>query len=130
MDETAPRAARRRRLRCVAQATHEPADLGEGFGVAHGGVPSSAGQEWQNLLARFELRQIALGVCARGSRGTGRLDGVAATEAGLAVAAQKLAVMRELTARHSVVHLDMPDPRDVVARIGSDRGNGDAKQRP
>ncbi|MGW6521599.1 hypothetical protein [Streptomyces sp. NPDC054962] len=43
---------------------------------------------------------------------------------------RKLAAMRELTARHFVVHLGMPDLRDLVARVDSDRGNEDAKQRP
>ncbi|KPI23402.1 hypothetical protein OV320_0917 [Actinobacteria bacterium OV320] len=38
--------------------------------------------------------------------------------------------MRELAARHSVVHLGMPDLRDLLARLDSDRGNEDAKQRP
>ncbi|MET8295866.1 hypothetical protein ACFYZT_32980 [Streptomyces sp. NPDC001591] len=45
----------------------------------------------------------------RGDRG-------AAIEASLAAVEQKLAAMRNLAARHTTVHLGMPDLRGVVAR--------------
>jgi hypothetical protein len=38
--------------------------------------------------------------------------------------------MRDLVARHTTVHLGMPDLRGVVARIDSEQRNEDAKQQP
>ncbi|MGV9560497.1 hypothetical protein [Streptomyces sp. NPDC003522] len=58
----------------------------------------------------------------------GWLGEVAAIEAGLAAAEQKLAAMRDLAARHTTVHLGMPDLRGVVARLDSEQRNEDAKQ--
>ncbi|MFI8483967.1 hypothetical protein [Streptomyces rubrogriseus] len=58
----------------------------------------------------------------------GWLGDVAAIEASLAAAEQKLAAMRELPARHTTVHLDMPDLRGFVARIDSEQRNEDAKR--
>ncbi|GAA3352901.1 hypothetical protein GCM10017744_003860 [Streptomyces antimycoticus] len=124
-------------------------------------------QEWQDFLAHFELRKVALGVCARDfgtpcvhehacircpvlrpdpeqmprleeihanlldrlqeAKEQGWLGEVAAIEASLAAAEQKLAAMRDLAARHTTVHLGMPDLRGVVARIDSEQRNEDAK---
>lgn len=58
----------------------------------------------------------------------GWLGEVAAIEASLAAAKQKLAAMRDLAARHTTVRLGMPDFRGVVARIDSEQRNEDAKQ--
>ncbi|WP_240361733.1 site-specific integrase [Streptomyces sp. MBT27] len=125
-------------------------------------------QEWQDFLAHFELRKVALGVCARDfgtprvhehacircpvlrpdpeqmprleeihanlldrlqeAKEQGWLGEVAAIEASLAAAEQKLAVMRDLAARHTTVHLGMPDLRGVVARVDSEQRNEDAKR--
>ncbi|SOD67393.1 Phage integrase family protein [Streptomyces zhaozhouensis] len=127
-------------------------------------------QEWQDFLAHFELRKVALGVCARDfgtpcvhehacircpvlrpdpeqmprleeihanlldrlqeAKEQGWLGEVAAIEASLAAAEQKLAAMRDLAARDTTVHLGMPDLRGVVARIDSEQRNEDAKQQP
>jgi hypothetical protein len=59
----------------------------------------------------------------------GWLGEVAAIEASLA-AEQKLAVMRDLAARHTTVHLGIPDLRGVVARIDTEQRNKDAKTQP
>ncbi|MFJ7135041.1 hypothetical protein [Streptomyces fungicidicus] len=125
-------------------------------------------QEWQDFLAHFELRKVALGVCARDfgtpcvhehacircpvlrpdpeqmprleeihanlldrlqeAKEQGWLGEVAAIEASLAAAEQKLAAMRDLAARHTTVHLGMPDLRGFVARIDSEQRNEDAKR--
>ncbi|MFD6226027.1 hypothetical protein ACFWFZ_04000 [Streptomyces sp. NPDC060232] len=58
----------------------------------------------------------------------GWLGEVAAIEASLAAAEQKLAAMRDLAVRHTTVHLGMPDLRDVVARVDSEQRNEDAKR--
>ena len=58
----------------------------------------------------------------------GWLGEVAAIEASLAAAEQKLAAMRDLAARHTTVHLGMPDFRGVVARIDPEQRNEGAKQ--
>lgn len=58
----------------------------------------------------------------------GWLGEVAAIEASLAAAEQKLAAMRDLAARHTTVHLGMPDLRGFVARIDSGQRNEDAKR--
>jgi integrase len=106
-------------------------------------------QEWDEFLAHFELRKVALGVCAR-DHGTGcqhenacircpllrpdpaqrpRLEEiranlfdrlqeakeqgwlgeVAAIEASLAAADQKLEAMQTVAAKHTSTHLGMPD---------------------
>lgn len=57
----------------------------------------------------------------------GWLGGVAAIEASLAAAEQKLTAMRDLAARHTTVQLGMPDLRGVVARIDFEQRNEDAK---
>ncbi|MFB6775553.1 hypothetical protein [Streptomyces sp. NPDC056337] len=57
----------------------------------------------------------------------GWLGEVAAIEASLAAAEQKLAAMRDLAARDTAIHLGMPDLRGVVARIDSEQRNEDAK---
>ncbi|MGA5564339.1 hypothetical protein ACPCUV_24685 [Streptomyces platensis] len=57
----------------------------------------------------------------------GWLGEVAAIEASLAAAEQKLAAMRDVATRHTTVHLGMPDFRSVVARIDSEQRNEDAK---
>lgn len=54
----------------------------------------------------------------------GRLGEVAAIEASLAAAEQKLAAMHDLAARHPTVHLGMPDFRGVVARIDAEQRLG------
>ncbi|WP_327248520.1 site-specific integrase [Streptomyces sp. NBC_01320] len=127
-------------------------------------------QEWQDFLAHFELRKVALGVCARDfgtpcvhehacircpvlrpdpeqlprleemranllvrlqeAKEQGWLGEVAAIEASIAAAEQKLAAMRDLAARHPAVHLGMPDFPGVVARIDTEQRNEDAKQQP
>ncbi|WP_058043846.1 hypothetical protein [Streptomyces roseifaciens] len=124
-------------------------------------------QEWQDFLAHFELRKVALGVCARDfgtpcvhehacircpvlrpdpeqmprleeihanlldrlqeAKEQGWLGEVAAIEASLAAAEQKLAAMRDLAVWHTTVHLGMPDLRGVVARIDSEQRSEDAK---
>lgn len=58
----------------------------------------------------------------------GWLGEVAAIEATLAAAEQKLAAMRDLAARHITVNLGMPDFRGSLARIDSEQRNEDAKQ--
>ncbi|MFJ5292984.1 hypothetical protein [Streptomyces sp. NPDC088348] len=63
-----------------------------------------------------------------GGQGQGWLGEVAAIEASLAGAEQKLAAMRDLAARHTTVHLGVPDFRGAVACIGSEQRNEDAKQ--
>ncbi|MCX4675346.1 hypothetical protein OG413_08415 [Streptomyces sp. NBC_01433] len=55
---------------------------------------------------------------------------VAAIEASLAAAEQKLAATRHIAARHTTVHLGMPVLRGVVARIDSEQRNEDAKGQP
>jgi hypothetical protein len=47
----------------------------------------------------------------------GWLGEVAAIEASLAAAEQKLAAMRDLAARHTTVHLGMPDFRTTGGRL-------------
>ncbi|MGQ5640459.1 MULTISPECIES: hypothetical protein [unclassified Streptomyces] len=42
-------------------------------------------------------------------------------------AVTKLAAMRDLAARHTTVHLGMPDLRGVVPRIDSEQRKEDAK---
>ncbi|MFB6676689.1 hypothetical protein ACFCWG_30555 [Streptomyces sp. NPDC056390] len=66
----------------------------------------------------------------REAKEQGRLGEVAAIEASLAAAEQKLAAMCDLAARHTTVHLGMPDFRGFVARIDSEQRNADAKQQP
>jgi hypothetical protein len=58
----------------------------------------------------------------------GWLGEVAAIEASLAAAEQKLTAMRDMSARHTTVHLGMPDFRTAVARIAPEQRNEDAKQ--
>ncbi|OLZ65485.1 hypothetical protein AVW11_16975 [Streptomyces amritsarensis] len=72
-----------------------------------------------NLLDRFQE-----------AKEQGWLGEVAAIEASLAAAEQKLAAMRDLATRNTTVHLGMPDLRSVVARIDSEQRNEDAKQQP
>ncbi|MFD5574952.1 hypothetical protein [Streptomyces cadmiisoli] len=62
------------------------------------------------------------------AREQGWLGEVAAIETTLGAAAQKLEVMRDLTAKQITVHLGMPDFRSVVARIDPQQRNEDAKQ--
>ncbi|MDT0547662.1 MULTISPECIES: hypothetical protein [unclassified Streptomyces] len=50
----------------------------------------------------------------------GWLGEVAAIEASLAAAEQKLAAMREVAARHTAVHLGMPDFRATAGRHTAD----------
>ena len=50
----------------------------------------------------------------------GWLGEVAAIEASLAAAEQKLASMRDVAARHTTVHLGMPDFRSSTGRSGMD----------
>ncbi|MFF3920729.1 hypothetical protein ACFYZB_46560 [Streptomyces sp. NPDC001852] len=47
----------------------------------------------------------------------GWLGEVAAIEASLAAAEQELAAMRDLAARHTIVHLGMPDFRTSAGRL-------------
>ncbi|MEU6331799.1 hypothetical protein ABZ851_31715 [Streptomyces sp. NPDC047049] len=60
----------------------------------------------------------------------GWLGEVAAIEASLAAAEQKLAAMRDIATRPTTVHLGMPDFRSVVAHIDSEQRNEDAKGQP
>ncbi|WP_433859739.1 hypothetical protein [Streptomyces kronopolitis] len=53
----------------------------------------------------------------------GWLGEVAAIEASLAAAEQKLAAMRDLAARHTTVHLGMPDFRTTVGRFTTSPGS-------
>ncbi|MFE1437177.1 integrase [Streptomyces sp. NPDC058739] len=118
-------------------------------------------QEWQDFLAHFELRKVALGTCARDfgtpgvhehacircpvlrpdpeqmprleeihanlldrlqeAREQGWLGEVAAIEASLAAAEQKLTAMRDLAARHTTVHLGMPDFRSSAGRLDAEQ---------
>lgn len=50
----------------------------------------------------------------------GRLGEVAAIEASIAAAKQKPAAMRDVAARHSAVHLGMPDFRTAAGRLTPD----------
>ncbi|MFM9671004.1 MULTISPECIES: site-specific integrase [Streptomyces] len=124
-------------------------------------------QEWQDFLAHFELRKIALGVCARDfgtpcvhehacircpvlrpdpeqmprleeihanllnrlqeAKEQGWLGEVAAIEASLAAAEQKLTATRDIAARHTTVHLGMPDFRSSA---GSRTSASAAEERP
>ncbi len=117
-------------------------------------------QEWDEFLAHFELRKVALGVCGRDygtpcahenacircpllrvdpaqmprleqihanladrlqeAKDQGWLGEVAAIETTLAAAAQKLAAMRELAAKHTTTHLGMPDFRPSVGWSSAD----------
>ncbi|QCX82648.1 Phage integrase family protein (plasmid) [Streptomyces sp. YIM 121038] len=121
-------------------------------------------QEWQDFLAHFELRKVALGVCARDfgtpcvhehacircpvlrpdpeqgprleeihanlldrlqeAKEQGWLGEVTAIEASLAAAEQKLAAMRDLAARHTTVHLGMPDFRTSAGRLTGSSDSG------
>ncbi|MFD5881300.1 hypothetical protein [Streptomyces yangpuensis] len=54
----------------------------------------------------------------------GWLGEVAATEASLAAAEQKLAAMRDLAARHTTVHLGMPDFRTCAGRLTESHDGG------
>jgi integrase len=113
-------------------------------------------QEWDEFLAHFELRKVALGICARDygtpcqhehacvrcpllrpdpaqrprleeiranlegrlteAREQGWLGEVAAIEASLAAADQKLEAMQALAASPTGTHLGMPDFRDAAGR--------------
>ncbi|GGK28535.1 hypothetical protein GCM10011583_70660 [Streptomyces camponoticapitis] len=64
----------------------------------------------------------------REAKEQGWLGEVAAIEASLAAAEQKLTAMRDLAARHTTVHLGMPDFRGAVARIDPEQRNEGAKQ--
>ncbi|MEV7381873.1 hypothetical protein [Streptomyces lydicus] len=75
------------------------------------------GEIHENLLDRLQE-----------AKEQGWLGEVAAIEASLAAAEQKLAAMRDLATRHTTVHLGMPDFRSVVARIDPEQRNEDAKQ--
>jgi integrase len=112
--------------------------------------------EWDEFLAHFELRKVALGTCGRDfgtpcahenacvrcpllrvdpaqmprleeihanlgdrlqeAKDQGWLGEVAAIETTLAAAAQKLEAMRDLTTRHTSIHLGMPDVRPSAGR--------------
>ncbi|MEV7090746.1 hypothetical protein AB0O07_33630 [Streptomyces sp. NPDC093085] len=50
----------------------------------------------------------------------GWLGEAAAIEASLAAAEQKLTVMRDLAARHTTVHLGMPDFRGSAGRLDTE----------
>ena len=118
--------------------------------------------EWDEFLAHFELRKVALGICGRDygtpcahenacvrcpllrvdpaqmprleaihanlgdrlqeAKEQGWLGEVAAIETTLAAAAQKLAAMRQLTARSTTVHLGMPDVRSATGRSSPEEG--------
>lgn len=54
----------------------------------------------------------------------GRLGEVAAIEASLAAAEQKLTAMRDVSARHTTVHLGMPDFRTSAGRLPTDPTDG------
>ncbi|MER7048417.1 hypothetical protein [Streptomyces jumonjinensis] len=54
----------------------------------------------------------------------GWLGEVAAIEASLAAAEQKLTAMRDVSARHTAVHLGMPDFRTSAGRLTSDPASG------
>ncbi|MFF4866650.1 hypothetical protein ACFY3J_34090 [Streptomyces sp. NPDC001231] len=54
----------------------------------------------------------------------GWLGEVAAIEASLAAAEQKLTAMRDVSARHTTVHLGMPDFRTSAGRLTSDPASG------
>ncbi|MER5398153.1 hypothetical protein [Streptomyces sp. NPDC002599] len=53
----------------------------------------------------------------------GWLGEVAAIEASLAAAEQKLAAMRDVAARHTTVHLGMPDFRSSAGRLPPSSGS-------
>ncbi|MFC5914233.1 site-specific integrase [Streptomyces pulveraceus] len=121
-------------------------------------------QEWHDFLAHFELREVALGICARDfgtpcvhehacircpvprpdpeqvprpeeiranlvdrlqeAKEQGWLGEVAAIEASLAAAEQKLTAMHDVSARHTTVHLRIPDFRTSAGRLTSDPAGG------
>ncbi|MFI6582759.1 hypothetical protein [Embleya sp. NPDC050493] len=60
----------------------------------------------------------------REAKEQGQLDEVAAIEASLAAAEQKLTAMRDVSARHTTVHLGMPDFRTSARRLTSDPAGG------
>ncbi|WP_211274404.1 hypothetical protein [Streptomyces chattanoogensis] len=66
----------------------------------------------------------------RRARRSDSIGEVAAIEASLTAAEQKLGTMRDFAARRPTVHLGMPDFRGVVARIDSEQRNEDAKPPP
>ncbi|MFF2327210.1 MULTISPECIES: hypothetical protein [unclassified Streptomyces] len=54
------------------------------------------------------------------AREQGRLGEVAAAETTLAAALQKLEAMRDLTAKHTTVHLGTPDFRRSAGRLDAE----------
>ncbi|WP_254646007.1 hypothetical protein [Streptomyces malaysiensis] len=60
----------------------------------------------------------------------GWLGEVAAIEASLAAAEQKLTAMRDLATQHTTVHLGMPDFRATTGRLIPEPGPGQDATRP
>ena len=73
-------------------------------------------------MPRLEEIHANLGDRLQEARDQGWLGEVAAIETTLAAAAQKLAAMRELTARSTTVHLGMPDVRSATGRSSPEEG--------
>ncbi|MFD9817354.1 tyrosine-type recombinase/integrase, partial [Streptomyces sp. NPDC059080] len=87
-------------------------------------------QEWQDFLAHFEqmprLEEIHANLLDRlqEAKEQGWLGEVAAIEASLTATKQKLAAMRDLAARHTTVHLGMPDFRATAGRLTTGPAGG------
>lgn len=69
-------------------------------------------------MPRLEEIHANLGDRLQEAREQGWLGEVAAIETTLAVAAQKLEAMRDLTTRRTSIHLGMPDVRPAAGRYG------------
>jgi hypothetical protein len=73
-------------------------------------------------MPRLEEIHANLGDRLQEAREQGWLGEVAAIETTLAAAAQKLAAMRQLTARSTTVRLGMPDVRSATGRSSTGEG--------
>ena len=73
-------------------------------------------------MPRLEAIHANLGDRLQEAKEQGWLGEVAAIETTLAAAAQKLAAMRQLTARSTTVHLGMPDVRSATGRSSPGEG--------
>jgi hypothetical protein len=71
-------------------------------------------------MPRLEEIHTNLGDRLQEAKGQGWLGEVAAIEATMAAAGQKLEAMRELTVRSTTVYLGMPDIRRSAGRFSSD----------
>ncbi|MFB7532073.1 hypothetical protein ACFC0C_28365 [Streptomyces sp. NPDC056178] len=76
------------------------------------------------LRGRVDGRRGGANLHGRGlqeAKEQGWLGEVAAIEASLAAAEQKLTAMRDLAARHTTVHLGMPDFRSSAGRLDAEQ---------